>query len=219
MTAPPEASSSSDPALANLTVHWKWVSLTLAIIALTAIGVLSVIVGTNDVDTLSTIALALAVLAFAAQLIVSLAQGMAGAQQLAQAERVNADTQAALAALRATSDAMLATQREHFGQVLQAALNRAVPAAVNDLAANKAGRVGEKATEQTEELQEAILARLDEYFARRFGSPGTAPAGRTLNSVSWRAPSLANPSWRLEAEDSLPVSLRGDTGAAPPTLQ
>ncbi|MDX5458613.1 hypothetical protein ACGFI5_22425 [Micromonospora tulbaghiae] len=118
-------------------------------------------VGVKDIDTLSTIALALAVIAFAAQLIVSLAQGMAGAQQIAQVERVNADTQSALAALRATSDALLATQKEHFGEVLRAALSKAVPEAVElTLSEDNDNTDSLNEERQRQQLQEEILRRV-----------------------------------------------------------
>ncbi|WFE47128.1 hypothetical protein [Verrucosispora sp. WMMD1129] len=125
-------------------------------------------VGTKDVDTLSTIALGLAILAFVAQLIVSLAQGMSGAQQVMQAERINADTQSALAALRATSDALLVTQREHFSKVLTAALARAVPEAVDETLAEVSGESGqaEATPEQLDQLQAAILARVEDLLDR-----------------------------------------------------
>ncbi|MEV1071085.1 hypothetical protein [Micromonospora parva] len=131
-------------------------------------GTLSVVVSIQDVDVLSTIALALAVLAFAAQLIISLAQGMSGAQQIAQVERVNADTQSALAALRATSDALLSTQKEHFGQVLRAALAKAVPDAVEETLSdeNSDGSNSPADIRNIAQLQESILARVDEALSR-----------------------------------------------------
>lgn len=154
---------------AGLVIPWGWLSAILAMIALGALGTLAVVVGIKDIDTLSTIALALAVLAFVAQLIVSLAQGMAGAQQVAQAERINADTQSALAALRATSDALLVTQREHFSKVLSAALARAVPEAVDETlteASGEDGGQGEATPEQLDQLQAAILARVEDLLDR-----------------------------------------------------
>ncbi|MEU4591123.1 hypothetical protein [Micromonospora aurantiaca (nom. illeg.)] len=151
-------------------------------IAIGALGTLAVVVGTKDVDTLSTIALALAVLAFAAQLIVSLAQGMAGAQQVAQTERINADTQAALAALRATSDALLTTQREHFSKVLSAALKRAVPEAVDETLAENAEQNATQDANlvgQLEQLQAAIISRVEEQMQnmnrRAVYTPPAAP--------------------------------------------
>jgi hypothetical protein len=162
----------------GLTIPWSWLSAGLAIMTVGSLGTLAVVVTVNKVDTLSTIALALAVLAFAAQLIVSLAQGMAGAQQIAQVERVNADTQSALSALRATSDALLTTQRDQFGQVLSAALARAVPDAVHEtLAVQSAGDGSDPASaDQNEALQQAILTRVEDLLRHPSGSAGAAPS-------------------------------------------
>lgn len=106
----------------GFSVPWGALSIGLATIAIGSLGTLVVIASIKDVDALSTVALALAVLAFAAQLIVSLAQANAGAQQISQAERINAATQSALADLRATSKSQLENQKEIFAQVLRAAL-------------------------------------------------------------------------------------------------
>lgn len=65
-------------------VPWGALSIGLAAIAIAYLGTLVVIASAQNIDALSTVALALAVLAFAAQLIVSLAQASAGAQQIAQ---------------------------------------------------------------------------------------------------------------------------------------
>jgi hypothetical protein len=83
---------------------------------------LAVVASVQNVDALSTVALALAVLAFAAQLIVSLAQANSGAQQIAQSERIYAETQSALTELRAASHSQLSNQKEIVAHLLQAAL-------------------------------------------------------------------------------------------------
>jgi hypothetical protein len=106
----------------GLRIPWGVLTVSLAIFAIVSLGTLSVVASVQNADTLSTVALALAVLAFAAQLVVSLAQANSGAQQIAQSERINADTQATLAELRATSTSLLSNQKELFGQVLRAAL-------------------------------------------------------------------------------------------------
>lgn len=106
----------------GLRVPWSGLAVALSAIAIACLGALVVVASVKDIDALSTVALALAVLAFAAQLIVSLAQAATGAQQIARSERVNADTQAALAEIRATSQSLLSNQKELFSHVLKAAL-------------------------------------------------------------------------------------------------
>lgn len=103
-------------------IPWNTLAVGLGTITAASLGTLVVVASVQNVDALSTVALALAVLAFAAQLVVSLAQASAGAQQIAQAERINAATQSALADLRATSQSQLVNQKEIFSQVLRAAL-------------------------------------------------------------------------------------------------
>lgn len=101
---------------------WSWLSIALGVISIASLGTLIVVASIKGADLLSTSALALAVLAFAAQLIISLAQAIGAGQQLANVERVNANTQSALSALRAASDALISNQNTHFSDVLKAAL-------------------------------------------------------------------------------------------------
>ncbi|MFG3641812.1 hypothetical protein ACGF3C_16245 [Micromonospora sp. NPDC047762] len=120
------------PERAGLHVPWSWLSLGLLVLAITSLGTLSVVVGIKNVDILSTIALALAVLAFASQLIVSLAQAQGSAQQLTQTERVNSETRSALAEVKSTANALLTNQSEQFNQVLSALLRSATEDAVRE---------------------------------------------------------------------------------------
>ncbi|MFL6144922.1 MAG: hypothetical protein ACJ72N_24035 [Labedaea sp.] len=113
-------------------------TLSLAIVTVVSLGTLAVVASVHDVDALSTIALALAVLAFAAQLIISLGQASAGAQQISQSERINTETKAALAELRATSDSLLANQKDLIGHLLRAA----IPEIARDLSSDPQGGIG-----------------------------------------------------------------------------
>lgn len=144
-------------------VPWGALSIGLAAIAIASLGTLVVIASVQNIDALSTVALALAVLAFAAQLIVSLAQASAGAQQIAQAERINAATQSALADLRATSQSQLANQKELFTQVLRAALP-AVAQEISEDAAAADGSPGEPNVADIEALLESALNRALENY-------------------------------------------------------
>lgn len=122
------------PERPGLHVPWSWLSLGMLVLTITSLGVLSVIVGIKDVDILSTVALALAVLAFAAQLIVSLAQAQGSAQQLNQTERVNSETRSALAEVKSTANALLTNQSDQFNKVLSALLRSATEDAVREAA-------------------------------------------------------------------------------------
>ena len=155
----------------GLVLPWGWLSIGLAVVAIAALGTLAVVSKKQSADSLSTIALALAILSFSAQLIVTLAQSYNGSLQLAQADQVNADTKSSLAAIRATSDALLSNQRDQFGQVLHAALRSAVPAAVEDVSNADASKDGELSSAESEErvaaLEDRLLVRLDEALKER----------------------------------------------------
>jgi hypothetical protein len=156
---------------AGLNLAWGWLSIGLAIVAISALGALAVVAEKDSADILSTVALALAILSFSAQLIVALAQSYNGSQQIAQADQVNAATRASLAEIRATSNALLSNQREQFSEVLKAALHSAVPAAVKDVEATAGkdddaefGGNGPDSTSQ--ELEDRLIARLNEALSR-----------------------------------------------------
>jgi hypothetical protein len=150
----------SDQQDANgLTVPWIVLSVALGTVSLAALGTLAVVTSVKKVDVLSTVALALAILSFTAQLIVTLAQG-------SQAASVNAETKTALADMRATTDSLLANQKEQFNTVLGAALRQAVPAAVQDVATQEEPGAGLDEN-KTSDLVGALLYRVDEALARR----------------------------------------------------
>ena len=177
MNAPAEERS-------GLTLPWGWLTLVLGIITITALGTLAVIAKKQGADTLSTIALALAILSFSAQLIITLAQAYNGTMQIAQADRVNADTRASLAEIRATSNALLSTQREQFSEVLRAALKSAVPAAVEDVASPD-GIEDDDRDKATKDLEERLLVRVNEALAApSYTAPITeAPPKRELPPI------------------------------------
>lgn len=180
-SAPPEGSSQK-----GLVVPWGWLSLCLLVLSITAVGTLAVVVKRESADTLSTIALALAVLSFSAQLIIALAQAHNGTMQVSQADRVNADTRSSLAEIRATSNALLATQREQFGKVLQAALNSAVPAAVEDVIPKEDDQeVDQDEVDRTsKDLEERLFVRLNEALS---------PQKTTSQVGDWMASIITKP--------------------------
>jgi transcription-repair coupling factor (superfamily II helicase) len=125
--APPPAQN--EGAGASLSVPWRLVSLGLVVLTVASLAALVTVASINDADELSTVALALAVLAFAAQLVISLAQAQAATRQEAENRRIASDTQAALAEIRATTAGLMSTVGTQYDRVLEAAL-RALPTAV-----------------------------------------------------------------------------------------
>ncbi|WP_433387136.1 hypothetical protein [Micromonospora sp. KLBMP9576] len=150
----------------GLHVPWSWLSLSLFVVSVTSLGTLSVIVSVKDVDLLSTIALALAVLAFAAQLIVSLAQAQGSAQQLTQTERVNSQTQSALAEVRSTANALLTNQSDQFNKILSALLRSATEDAVREATEASVDTTGTPPG-QVEALDPETVAELVEERVKR----------------------------------------------------
>jgi hypothetical protein len=144
--------------LSGPTLRWGWLATGLAIFSAACLATLIVVVAVKNIDTLSTVALALAVLAFSAQLIVTLVQG----QQFGQ---LNADTKSALTEIRATTSSLLTNQRELVNRVLEYAFHAfqtAVPAAVEDVTGDE-----QQSTDQSEraaELESALQTRVEESF-------------------------------------------------------
>jgi hypothetical protein len=103
-------------------LSWRWLSIALATMTLSLIATLAVVAWKQNADALSTTALVLAVLSFVAQIVLSFAQAYSENRQIVEIDKVNSDTRATLAAIAATSSALLSNQRGQFSEVLQAAL-------------------------------------------------------------------------------------------------
>jgi hypothetical protein len=153
------------PGRSGLHIRWGVLTLSLAIFASACLGTLAVVASVQQADALSTVALALAVLAFAAQLIVSMLQSSAGAQQVAQTERVNSATQAALADIRATSTSLLSNQRELFTEVLQAALKEKIPSVAREVAEDSEGDISSEYS-ISDELEKKLSDAIDKAFSQ-----------------------------------------------------
>lgn len=152
----------------GLLVPWGWVSIILATLTAASVGTLVTVVAITDADTLSTVALALAVLAFAAQLIITLVDGH-------QSSQVNAETRSILAEMKATTAAVLTNQNDQFNVVLKA-LVRVVPKAVQDLQDSTPESQDDVAAspEGSKELIKAITEGLAYELKANVPTPGVA---------------------------------------------
>lgn len=92
-------------------IGWGILTVCLSIFSVACLGSLVVVATVKNADALSTVALALAVISFAAQLIVPLVQGHSTAQ-------LNAETQAALTGIRTAADSLLTKQSGQFETML-----------------------------------------------------------------------------------------------------
>lgn len=120
------------PADGQFKANWRTIAIWLLVVTLVSLGTLSVVATVKKADPLSTVALALAVLAFAAQLVVSITQSQFAARQLAEAERVSNETRNLLTQLSGTSEAMLANQKDLFERVLGHVLGDSVAPTAED---------------------------------------------------------------------------------------
>lgn len=101
--------------------------MTCVSIAVTA--VLAIVAVQNDIDFLSTLALALAVLAFVIQIIVFIAQSASGSQQVARAEELHGLTTRALAAIEEKSEGTRQTVNVMSERMFDVAVGKVRPEA------------------------------------------------------------------------------------------
>jgi hypothetical protein len=157
----------------GLNIGWRVLAVGLSVFSVACLVAVVVVATIKAADTLSTVALALAVISFAAQLIVTLVQAQ-------QAARLNADTASALTEIRTTSASLAATQSGQFETVLQAFIQQARTAYEN-VAADAGSDVVASgvATGEANDGQVSLGTDADEPkdFASRFAAAlGTAIA-------------------------------------------
>lgn len=133
-----------------LVVPWRKLAIGLGLVVVATLTALVVVVTVRDVEVLSTVALALAVLAFGAQLVTSLIQGQAAGDQQAQAERINTETRALLASIDASTTGLRGTVERQFDSLLTHVVNNAVPEALSSTPPGSSA----------EEIKEAIVSSL-----------------------------------------------------------
>lgn len=98
----------------NVVIPWQRVAFASGLVAVAALATLVVVTAVKQSDLLSTVALALAILAFAAQLAIAIVQSQAAVEQRGRLEQINGDTRALLADIRATTSGVLTTVQTHF---------------------------------------------------------------------------------------------------------
>lgn len=183
-------------------------AIVLMCVTVASLASLVVVATTKEADALSTVALALAVLAFAAQLIVTITQAQSSAEQTRDTFRINSETKAVLADIQAQAKALVALQSNQFDKLLDRAINvDTISAAIADVAGDD-DRNGEHGSALGEAAPDASaiaaalrsnleskwasgLAPKDEYTVTR--RIGREEAGRTVDrflSLSGEAQSL-----------------------------
>lgn len=104
------------------TLSWKSVAIGSGAVGLCAVGALAVVATVRGSDSLATIALALAILAFVIQILVFIAQNWTSGQQVLQSEKINTSTQALLAELRESARGTNQIVSNQFDKVLESFL-------------------------------------------------------------------------------------------------
>lgn len=224
----------------RLSLSLRGLATASAILAVASLATLVTVASIKDVDALSTVALALALLSFSAQLIVSLVQSGGAA-------KINAETQSALAEMKSTTASLLANQRDMVDRLIDFAVNRAVPAIVQDVQGAsrpvEGGDDGSLTAGVAERIEESIRSRMREalvgsndertdvrkrdralesllatYPPRKVGEPVL----NTLRSLEPRT-LAALAKYALQLQSELPedgtVTLARVVGQRPPTTQ
>jgi hypothetical protein len=155
-----------------LVLPWRRIAFGCALITIASLATLVVVTAVRQPDALSTVALALAILAFGAQLAIAIVQGQAFAEQRARFEEINADTRALLADLRATTGGVLTTVQSQFETVLRHALGEAIPEAVGE-------SVEGGGPFDPEQFERRLLAKLEQTLERATATTVVSVAGPT----------------------------------------
>ena len=116
----------------DVVIPWQRIAFASGLVAVASLATLVVVTAVRESDVLSTVALALAILAFAAQLAIAIVQSQAAVEQRGRLEEINGDTRALLADIRATTGGVLNTVQSQFERVLRHALGEAIPEAVGE---------------------------------------------------------------------------------------
>lgn len=117
----------------SATSHWiislRSVAIVMGVFGLTCLGVLVVVTAIDDADALSTVALALAILAFSVQLIVFIAQQNLASEQARRNEELYGSMQGLLAEIKEKAAGTQADVRTINERMLGAILSKSIASA------------------------------------------------------------------------------------------
>lgn len=113
------ATTDAAPAQAYVRISWSWLAITSITMMLVALGTLVLVATMKDVDALSTIALALAVLSFVIQIGLFVADAWQRSQTETRASQVNIETKSLLSEMKETSRATNELVNRQFDTVLR----------------------------------------------------------------------------------------------------
>lgn len=156
----------------SLNLSWRSIATTSACLCLALLVTLAVVVASQDTGFLSTLALALAVIAFIVQIIVFIAQSAASTSQLTRAEELHGATLRALATIEEKTEGTRQTVNTINDQMLSAVLGKVLP-----------GVGGDPAGANVEPLRQAVE---DAVRAVGFSSAATTHAPWTNSNKAAR---------------------------------
>jgi hypothetical protein len=116
---------------ANLSVSWKSVAIAATVVAITSLIICGIIATINKADTLSVVALGLAIIAFVIQILIFIVQAAAAAQQDLHAQEIYGSTLRALATIEEKSEGTQRAVSTINDRMLVALLGKAIPEAAS----------------------------------------------------------------------------------------
>lgn len=139
----------------SVTVSWRMVAFVCGLLAAGSTGTLAIVVPVKDVDTLSTIALALAILAFVIQIIIFVVQSWTSGQQMLQSEAINSDTRSLLTELRESAKSTNQLLANQYDKILERLL-LTTERAVNETATTGGVNLDELRSRLERDLRQAL---------------------------------------------------------------
>jgi hypothetical protein len=141
-------------------IPWQRIAFASGLVAVASLATLVVVTAVRESDVLSTVALALAILAFAAQLAIAIVQSQAAIEQRGRLEEINGDTRALLADISATTGGVLNTLQSQFERVLRHALGEAIPEAVDESVEGDGGKL------DPDDFERRVLLKIGEALEK-----------------------------------------------------
>jgi hypothetical protein len=112
---------------ANLSVSWRAVAIASTTVALTSLVICAIIATINKADTLSVVALGLAVVAFTVQIMLFIVQAAAASQQSLRAQEIYGSTIRVLATIEEKTEGTQRAVSNINDRMLGALLGKAIP--------------------------------------------------------------------------------------------
>lgn len=174
-----------------MTLSWKRVATVASVVAVALAGTLAIVARRYNADALATTALAVALMSFAAQLMISLNQFAAAARQQEESARIAAETKAALAGLQTLSGELSKAMQGQIDRLLDYALQDIQQTAETPEESDAADKLAERVREERVDRGPLLPAiarapsrerELHANFAQFLSEAGLSPMSPPLGS-------------------------------------